>query len=422
MRVGFILPDKANPWDSVNLGIGYVEAYGRSVGVITESAIFRTCGTEEHELIDFLRNDWDIVACTTTNAAMREIAHIGQLITNMNVSSFLVVGGPQVMTFEEKVFENSNIDFAINGEGEITFAELLTSLKKDGDVSGIKGLIYRDLNNTIIKNSYRDFYPDLDIFPFPDRQLFNYKYNFHSVIGTRGCPFSCMFCNSSANYKHTYRLRSPENIAGEISQIIDQYGHEKYFAFSDDSFNLNKEWVLSVCHQLKEFNIRWWIRGVRPSLVTEDVADALAEAGCFGSAVGIESVNNNCLKFIRKQTTFEDMFKGCQLLMERGINVNGQFIIGNPKDTFESFKKALAQAEKFLNASFGIALPIYATDLYKYVVDEGYMLDKPEAVFYDGQVVAQILFATPEFTVEERVKAIYSAIDAGFYHKRRKKI
>ena len=344
MRIGFILPDKANPWDSVNLGIGYVEAYARSLGLISESSVFRTYNTEEQELINFLNKDWDIVACTTTTAAMSEISHIAKLRKELNLSSLLLIGGPQVMTFEEIVFKNLDIDFAINGEGEITFSELLRCLKRNGDLSKIEGLIYRDENNQICKNKYRDFTPNLDIFPFPNRELFTYTYNLHSIVGTRGCPFSCLFCNSSENYKHTYRVRSPKNITAEIHHVVERYGKDKYFAFSDDCFNLRKNWVLDVCQNLKKLYIRWWIRGVRPSLITKDIAFALSKAGCFGCAVGIESADNNCLKFIRKQTTFEDMLRGCELLMENGINVNGQFIIGNPKDTFESFKKSLKYA------------------------------------------------------------------------------
>ncbi len=147
-----------------------------------------------------------------------------------------MVGGAEVTTEEEEILGLlPNIDFAVSGEGEHTFCELLECIRGKGDVAKVKGLLYRDDTGNILKNEARPFEPDLEKFPYPDRILFRYPYEFHSIIGTRGCPYKCTFCNSSSNWRYSYRLRKPETIAEEIQYVLNLYGNRKYFAFNDDS-------------------------------------------------------------------------------------------------------------------------------------------------------------------------------------------
>ena len=416
MRIAFIIPDKLYPWHSIHQGVGYVAAYAMKHVPRIECRVFRTSGTQDQELADFLAAGWDIVGLTLTTSAIDEARSILHKIKSTG-SAKIVVGGSEVTSVEEKIFDVlPSIDFAISGEGEITFVELLGSLRGEGELSPIKGLIYRDGDGQIRKNAPRLFETDLEQFPYPDRTLFQYEYKSHSIIGTRGCPYRCTFCNSSSNWGHTYRLRKPQTVAEEIEYIIRLYGRTKFIAFNDDSFNINLQWVLEVCNLIKEFHVNWWIRGLRTSLVTEEVAVKLAESGCMGVACGVESANNEALKAMRKSTTIEEIMRGVNLLQAKGITVTGQFIIGNLGDTLETVKESIECARRFKDATFGIAYPIEHTYLFDFVKEHKYLLEKPVPVKYQGKIIDLILFDTPQFPVKDRLKAVDLAIKAKFYH------
>jgi len=415
-RIAFIIPDKTYPWDSVHQGVGYIAAYTTKHHPQVKCAVFRTSGTQQQELTAFLAPGWDIVAVSLTKPALEESRTILQAVKQAG-SAKIVVGGSEVTTVEEGIFTIlPEIDFAVSGEGEITFSELLGALAGKNELAGIKGLIYRDGDGLIRKNAPRLFQTDLEEFPYPERTLFQYDYDFHSIIGSRGCPYRCTFCNSSANWNHTYRLRKPKTVAAEIKEIIRQYGHSKHFAFNDDSFNINRQWVLELCEQLKEFQIRWWIRGLRAGLVTEEIAAKLAEAGCFGASCGVESANNEALKIMRKSTTIEEIMRGVDFLQARGLDVIGQFIIGNQGDTLATVKESLKCARRFKKATFGIAYPIEHTYLWEFVEENKLRLDTPVPIKYQGKTIDWILFDTPEFPLNDRIKAVDLAIKAGFYH------
>lgn len=416
MRIAFIIPDKEMIWDSVHQGVGYVAAYAKKNFPLNECQVFRTYDTHERDLIEFLEQKWDVIGISLTNPATNETARISEIIKSIGPVK-IVIGGSEITTLEEGILEKFPfVDYAVYGEGEITFCELLECLENSGDLSKVKSLIYRNDDGHICKNPPRGFEKNLELFPYPDRILFQYQYDFHSIIGTRGCPFRCTFCNSSSNWGHKYRLRNPKTISEEVKYILELYGHKKYLAFNDDSFNINKKWVLDVCMELKGLHVSWWIRGFRANLVTEEIADSLVESGCFGVACGIESANNKALKVMRKATTIEKTMKGVEILKSRGISVTGQFIIGNQGDTFETVKESIECARHFPEVTFGIAYPIAHTFLYDHVRNNNYFLPEPVPIKHKGKIIDWILFDTPHFTVQERLKAVDMAIKAKFYH------
>ena len=418
MKIAFIIPDKEMMWDSVHQGVGYVAAYAKkNVPDINEIRVFRTYDKSLEQLDKFLDYEWDVIGITLTTPAVKEAYAICESIRKFSQAR-IVVGGAEVMAIEEKIFEQLPLlDYAITGEGEKTFADLLLCLNDNGEPGGIDGLIYKDKNKVVRKNRLRRFTDDLGEFPWPDRTLFEYDYRFHSIIGTRGCPYHCTFCNSSANWKHRYRLRPPADVCAEIEQVVSLYGRGKYFAFNDDAFNINKKWVVELCRQIKPLNVHIWIRGMRAGLITKEVADSLRAAGCFGVAVGVESADNTALKVMRKATNVEEIVRGVEILKASGIkNLIGQFIIGNQGDTLETVKKSIEFSKIFSEPTFGIAYPIPNTALYDYVEENGYLLPERVPIKHKGKVIDWILFDTPHFTVEERLQAVELAIKAKVYH------
>jgi len=417
LRLGFVIPDSGEAWDSVHQGIGYVAAFAKQELAVDEIGVFRTFGRTPAELTAFLAREWDVLGLTMTAVTIGEAAAVAAQAKALPRPPVVVLGGAHVTSEEVACLAQvPAADFGVVGEGELTYVELVRALSDRSQIPSVAGLVYRDDAGVAHKTAPRPWEPVLERFPPPDRALFDYPYDFHSIIGTRGCPFACSFCNSSANWGRRYRVRTPRSIRAEIESVLTQFQDNRFFAFNDDIFNVKKEWVLEVCAEIAQTGARWWIRGLKAELVDEEMADAFAASNCIGGACGVESADNRVLKVIGKGTTIEKVMRGVDLLYARDLCLIGQFMIGNLGDTLETAKKSIAAASRFKESTFGIAYPIPHTKLHDYVTAENRLLKEPMPIRHRGRVIDWVVFDTPEFPAEDRVEAVRLALDARVYH------
>ena len=86
----------------------------------------------------------------------------------------------------------------MEGEGEETWKEYLDyRLKKQGTLSMISGLVYRNEEGKIQRNTPRKPL-DLDKLPFVYESLEGLSHKILYYEASRGCPFNCQYCLSSA--------------------------------------------------------------------------------------------------------------------------------------------------------------------------------------------------------------------------------
>ena len=144
--------------------------------------------------------------------------------------------------------------------------------------------------------------PD-NVFPaaaFPSIQIFT----------GRGCPAQCNFCvYPQTLHGHRYRLRSPENVIGEIEYIVNNFPDVKEIVFEDDTFTINKQRVSEICNMMIQKGINKkirWLCNARVNLDYETMC-LMKKAGCHLIIPGIESVNQQILKNIHKGTTVEQI-------------------------------------------------------------------------------------------------------------------
>jgi radical SAM superfamily enzyme YgiQ (UPF0313 family) len=143
----------------------------------------------------------------------------------------------------------------------------------------------------------------------------------------------------------------------------------------------------------------------------------MKKSGCYNVSIGIESANNDVLKQMNKNTTKEKIYRGIQILRNAGIDVMGQFMIGNPGDTLETVKESIdfAKTSNLTGVEFYTALPYKDSLLYEYVKSHGKMLTDQESYSFHN-ISPRIIYETPDFTYEQRLKAIDLAVENGFYN------
>jgi radical SAM superfamily enzyme YgiQ (UPF0313 family) len=183
----------------------------------------------------------------------------------------------------------------------------------------------------------------------------------------RGCPFKCIFCSTKVFGKN-FRKRSPELVIEEIGRINKQYNIMHFF-IADDTLTLHREHILKICELLIKEKMGITFEGsTRANLVDEETISRLREAGMVRISFGLESVDENVRKLMRKEIPLESYLTANRLTNKYGIETLNPCIIGLPGETKETIKKTLSflrDAREVKQANLSIAVPYPGTELYE---------------------------------------------------------
>jgi len=291
---------------------------------------------------------------------------------------WLVLGGPHATSMREKVMqENPELDFAVCGEGEVSFMDLIAALEDGRSPTGIPGVVTKDGVGPI-----RPMLNALDELPFPARDLLpNARYRYPLCLGrrvttmitSRGCPYTCIFCDKSV-FGSRWRARSAENVLAEIDEVVKRYGVNTII-FYDDLFTLKTDRLKAICRGLieRKYNLTWKAEG-RVDLADEFVLHLMRKAGCDTIAYGVETVNQHGLDYLGKRTRPDQVRKAFKLTRAAGIKTMGYYILGIPVETYADAVATVRFAIELKTdyAQFSVLSPLPGTRLYQDAVERGW--------------------------------------------------
>jgi radical SAM superfamily enzyme YgiQ (UPF0313 family) len=298
-------------------------------------------------------------------------------------SFFSVFGGPHCTFFPDFINEDG-VDAICRGEGEAAFLELVDGLENSRDITNIKNLWIKS-GSKVYKNTLRDLVEDLDSLPFPDRELINKYAHYYlmprrGVMTGRGCPYACTYCfNHSYNSLYrgkgsVIRRRSVGNVIEELKRLKKTYNSRR-FHFWDDTFNLNREWVVDFCSVYKKEVGLPFIVNVRMNLVEDESMKALKDAGCITVCTAIESGDEHIRnKILKRNISEQQILDACSIFRKHGLKIYIGNMIGLPDETLDiSFKTVELNAKcrpSYSNVS--IYMPYPGTELCDYSRQKGY--------------------------------------------------
>ncbi len=341
----------------------------------------------------------------------------------------VIVGGAHPTVEAKSMLKNSEIDFAVIGEGEYAFLELVKELEKEEqDFSKIKGLAYKSGDRVII-NERRPLIENLDELPIPARHLILNVDKIEpdalgGIFSSRGCPFNCIFCSSKTIWTRRMRFRSVDNVMQEVEQVIDKY-KAKHFFFVDDSFSVKKDRTLELCRRFRELHKKGkkfsWHCQTRVDLLDDEIAKAMADSKCNCVLIGVETGYKDGLIKIKKAITLEQINKATQLLKKHKISVNAFFMIGFPWETMDEINSTINFMKQMDpdDASYAIVTPQPGTELYDIVRAEGLLSDDPDWSAFQHQ--SKDMFFTNKFNKDQREQIIEMA-EAAFDAQKHKKL
>lgn len=239
----------------------------------------------------------------------------------------VVIGGPDVTSHPHRY---DQADFRVLGEAEgiiDKFIEAWESGARSGTFTAPKFEI--DVTKTPI--------PRFDLLKFD-------QYLYIGVQFSRGCPFTCEFCDIIELYGRVPRAKTTAQMLAELDALY-ALGYRGHVDFVDDNLIGNKKAVKQFLPHLR----RWLEEHDHPfefsteaSLNLSDDEDLLAmmrDANFFGVFVGIESPDTETLKHMRKkQNTRRSIPDSIHRIYSYGIMVTAGFIIG-----FDSEKGSVAE-------------------------------------------------------------------------------
>lgn len=329
----------------------------------------------------------------------------------------IVLGGPHPSALpEDTLWENSEIDAAVVGEGDMTMLELVRVFQDGGDLGCVDGIAFRK-GAEVVLNKARNPVKDLDSLPFPARGIFPIgKYRTHppygrktpymSLITTRGCPYKCAFCSNSV-FGRSYRGASPKKVADELEHLKKGFGVREVH-FYDDDFPLNFKRAMAICDEIMQRGIDIdWSCTARADNVSAELLKNMKRSGCWLISYGVESGDQEMLDRMRKAVTIEQIEEAFRLAREAGIGTLGYFMVGFPGETRQTIRKTIDFAKKLSPdfASWCIFVVFPGTHYYNLHASTPQAQQMPRSPFGHGSSI----FYEGELSLEELRKATATA-------------
>lgn len=277
----------------------------------------------------------------------------------------ITIGGGVIATYEsETLIDRDLCHFVVKGEGENKLNFLLDHITgEDFDskpTPGIRfscdGIVHEtqgppdtvEVKGNLI-DSYKlvpieTYYKYGSLNPYSRRDHTS-RAPFAAIQLNRGCRAQCTFCAVRDFMGKGVRTRPLEDILEEMTFLIEEYGVQHFELLDDDptySRTLFKDWLQAIID--RGWNIRWSANnGMIAASLDEETINLIAESGCIGFKIGIETGNPDMLRAVKKPATHAKFLKFSKMIKPHSsVFVGGNYIVGLPEETFaqmmDSFK------------------------------------------------------------------------------------
>ncbi|SMC98942.1 B12-binding domain-containing radical SAM protein [Sporomusa malonica] len=263
------------------------------------------------------------------------------LIKKVQPAAVVVLGGPEVSYQPEDILAaHAAVDYIVLGEGEQTLEILLAALGKGQTAASIPGVAYRSDGG--IAASQPQVVANLNTIPFPyaheDMALLSEKILYYE--SSRGCPFSCQYCLSSATAG--VRFLGQERVISDLQFFVE---HDvRQVKFVDRTFNARKEHYFPILKFLAAQTCRTNFHfEIAADIWDEEVLEFLRHVppGRFQFEIGIQSTNEQTLTAIKRHNNWSQIVENVSRVRDYGnIHLHLDLIVGLPHEDIAVLAKS----------------------------------------------------------------------------------
>lgn len=301
-----------------------------------------------------------------------------------------VLGGHGPAAASKYFIDILKADLVVIGEGERVFGDLETALLHARDKTDPVLFPEISLHLIPLKAGYVHYYPSNHVdeiqwpayheFPIELYRLSQFPTSKSTdfcmpILSGRGCKWKCTFC-----YRMVpgFRPRDPWAVIEEMHYLQKEW-QINHFQFSDELFMSSKERIHIFCEALIEAKLKpfkWDCNG-RLNFAKPGELALMKRAGCEYINYGIESLDDNVLRKMKKGLSAHQITEGVEATLKEGLTPGLNFMWGNIGDT----EATLDEMVSFLLAhdrcmelrTIRPVTPYPGCPLFDYAVENGYL-------------------------------------------------
>ena len=254
-----------------------------------------------------------------------------------------IVCGPHASFMYPEFLPQGGVDFSIVGEGEETLPELLHCIEAREDLARVAGVAF-PLGGRIVRTARRPRLTALDPLPkaweLIDWSLYTWGHRpgsrLAAIATSRGCPTPCSCCTGAAASEGTWRPRSPDGVAYEISMLRRDLGADVVALFDEAPTVDGKRWS-AILERLVDLDLGVeFLLWSRPEDVIRDSAILPRWRAAGVAHVGLcRDISEERLRDRESEAAVEVGRRAVGLLRDQGISTETNFWVGFPDETLE---------------------------------------------------------------------------------------
>ncbi len=330
-------------------------------------------------------------ATVLTGKPIKDALEITRWVKAQKPGFLTIWGGWHTSLFPKQTLEDeASIDISVQGQGEITFQEILESCTGTKSLGEIKGICYRD-DGIVKQNPPRaltdmnelnrvnyDFIDVEDYFSKKGKRQFDY-------ISSTGCHFRCAFCADPFVFGRNYSAVDPKRMGEEFSYYQDKYGFTE-INFQDETLFTYPKRIRALANELinRKLNVSWagTMRADQAHRMTDEDFELIKKSGLRRVLIGVESGSQEMMDWLKKDIKLEYVFEAAERCKKYDIGVIFPFIVGFPKETQKSLNATIDVVKQLNAISPKFETPIFyfkpypGSKITDDVVKEGYALPK----------------------------------------------
>ena len=297
----------------------------------------------DYILKDIYLKDYDAVFFSTYIWNVYDIVKICENLKKVKPNLIIGLGGPEVSYDSEESMEKYQfVDYILRDEGEMVMRDLVKHFRGEMSIEDVDGITYRQ-DGKIIRNKTRELLKDLDLIPSPYENLDVKEYENRIVYyeTSRGCPFNCQYCLSSAIKGLSYF--SIDRVKRDLKNLID--ARVSQIKFIDRTFNANKKFAKEIMEFLMENDNGYttYHFEVTAHLLDDDMLEFLKDCkeGLFQFEIGVQTTNQEALDAVGRRDDFEKLSYVVKTIESyQNIHQHLDLIAGLPYEGYDSFEKS----------------------------------------------------------------------------------
>lgn len=287
-----------------------------------------------------VRSQPDIVGISGVSLHAYEMLSLSQTVKNTSPRAKVIVGGRHA-TFVPDFFRVPTVDIIVKYEAESIMTAIVASIHSADKLSKIPGILYR-FNDKWSEN------PGWQTVEFnklaPAHHLVNQFANGYQMLGvktrmvqmSRGCPYSCSFCDARRFFHGRYQWRDVYTLIEEIASL-----ETRFIYTADENIGIRKDFLAAVAYSLIENKVDkkfWLTMSAKEVLVHRQLLDTWFEAGLSVVFTGFERPEDKSILALGKSTTVSINDQVISYVHSRNGIIVGSFLV-LPTDTEKDFRR-----------------------------------------------------------------------------------